>query len=110
VTEKSERIVRYTSDELDEMLRQGEDRTDWDRVRALTDEEVEASIDFEDEGKFDLSRAFRGMPPMPGPKQQLTVRFDGDLIDWFKGQGPGYQTRMNAVLRHYVEGEKRKAS
>lgn len=36
-------------------------------------------------------------------KQQLTVRFDTDVVDFFKAQGRGYQTRMNEVLRTYVE-------
>ena len=39
----------------------------------------------------------------PHPKKQLTVRFDEDVVDWFKSQGRGYQTRMNAVLRSYYE-------
>ena len=38
-----------------------------------------------------------------GPKERLTVRFDRDIVDWFKAQGRGYQTRMNAVLRAYVD-------
>ncbi|MBA3416794.1 MAG: BrnA antitoxin family protein [Chloroflexia bacterium] len=42
---------------------------------------------------------------IPGPKPQLTVRFDRDLIEWFKAQGAGYQTRMNAVLRSYVAAQ-----
>ncbi len=36
-----------------------------------------------------------------GNKTRLTVRFDEDVVQWFKDQGPGYQTRMNAVLRSY---------
>ena len=44
---------------------------------------------------------------MPGRgKRQLTVRLDGDVLDWFKAQGKGYQTRMNAVLRSYYEAHK----
>ena len=39
-------------------------------------------------------------------KRQLTVRFDGDMLDWFKAQGKGYQTRMNAVLRSYYEAHR----
>ncbi len=38
-------------------------------------------------------------------KQQLTLRLDADLIDWFKShaaQGQGYQTNINQVLRDYV--------
>lgn len=36
-------------------------------------------------------------------KKQLTLRLDSDVLDWFKGQGRGYQTRINALLRAYME-------
>ena len=39
-------------------------------------------------------------------KQQLTLRFDPDIIEWFKAQGKGYQSRMNAVLRAYVDAHR----
>ncbi len=96
----NERIVRYTAAELDEMHRRGETETDWERVRNLTYEEIEASVDFEDEGTFDLDLAFKGLP---GPSEEITVRFDTVMIDWFKAQGPGYEIRMNAVLRQYMD-------
>lgn len=41
-----------------------------------------------------------------GIKQQLTVRLDADMVEWFKHKGRGYQTRMNAVLRSYYEAHK----
>ncbi len=41
-----------------------------------------------------------------GPKKQITVRLDADMVEWFKQQGRGYQTRMNAVLRSYYEAFK----
>ncbi|MBA3613441.1 MAG: BrnA antitoxin family protein [Nitrospirales bacterium] len=40
------------------------------------------------------------------PKEQITVRLDADILEWFKTQGRGYQTRMNAVLRSYVDAHK----
>jgi uncharacterized protein (DUF4415 family) len=40
------------------------------------------------------------------PKKQLTVRLDADVVAWFKSQGRGYQTRMNAVLRSYYEAHR----
>ena len=40
------------------------------------------------------------------PKKQLTLRLDADLVTWFKDQGRGYQTRMNAVLRSYYEAHR----
>ncbi len=102
--EKNERIVRYSAAELDEMLRRGEDLTDWAKVDAMTEEELEASIDFAEEGTFDWSSVDIDVP---GPKQQLTIRLDQDVIEWFKAQGTGYQTRINAVLRGYVEAQQR---
>jgi uncharacterized protein (DUF4415 family) len=104
---KSERIVSYTASKIDEMIARGEDLTDWDRVRNMTPEEIEANVDEDDEGYFDLSKGYAGLPPGIGiPKKQLTVRLDTDVIDWFKSQGKGYQTRMNAVLRQFMEHEK----
>lgn len=43
-----------------------------------------------------------------GPKERLTVRFDRDVVAWFKAGGRGYQTRMNAVLRSYFEAQETK--
>ena len=39
------------------------------------------------------------------PKEQLTIRFDADIVEWFKAKGKGYQTHMNAVLRAYVDAQ-----
>ena len=105
--ESEEHIVRYTAEELDRMRQQGRSRTDWARVDALTEAELEASIDHEEEGEIDWSGVQAGIP---GPKQQLTVRLDVEVIEWFKAQGPGYQTRMNAVLRSFVEAQRRRAT
>jgi uncharacterized protein (DUF4415 family) len=105
--EKKEHIVSYTASEIDEMLSRGEDRTDWARVEALTDEEIEASIDFEDEGHFDLStaRATSGFP-----RFELPI-VDAEVVTWFRKQGPDYQEKINAVLRSYIEAQdERKAS
>ncbi|MCZ7564522.1 MAG: BrnA antitoxin family protein [Burkholderiales bacterium] len=44
--------------------------------------------------------ARRGLRPLP-PKASISLRLDRDVLDWFKSQGPGYQTRMNAVLRAF---------
>lgn len=99
-------IVSYTADELDEMLARGEDLTDWAKVDALTDEELEASIDIEEEGDFDWENAIP-VSIILDPKRQITIRLDQDVLDWFKAQGSGYQTRINAVLRSYVDAERK---
>lgn len=100
---KSRRIVRYSARQIESMRRTGRDRTDLDRVDAITLAEVEALAASDDEGEFDWSSAKVGFP---GPKQQLTMRLDKDVIDWFRAQGSGYQTRMNAVLRSFVEAQR----
>ncbi len=41
-----------------------------------------------------------------GPKKQLTLRLDADMVAWFKAQGRGYQTRINAVLRSFYEAHR----
>ncbi len=108
--QKSEHIVRYTANEVDELIARGEDRTDWDYVQRMSPEEVEESVNTEEEGFFDLSKGYPGLPSGIGqPKKQLTVRLDQDIIDWFRAQGKGYQTRMNAVLRQFMEHEKERA-
>ncbi len=40
---------------------------------------------------------------LPKPKAELHMRIDRDVLDWFRNAGKGYQTRINAVLRSYVE-------
>ena len=44
---------------------------------------------------------------IPAPKRGVYLRLDPDVLDWFKGHGPGYQTRINAVLRAFVQARRR---
>ncbi len=48
-----------------------------------------------------------GLKPMP-PKTLLSLRIDADVVDWFRAQGPGYQSRMNALLRAYMDASQQK--
>ena len=103
---KKGRIVRYTAAEIDEMRRKGLDKTDWAKVDAMTEEELEASIAADPDDvhePIDLSKAIMGLPPR---KQAIKLRIDADVLDWFKATGKGYQTRMNNVLRAFVESRK----
>jgi uncharacterized protein (DUF4415 family) len=93
------RIVRYTSEELDRM--QGQ--TDWERLRR---EEADAPWDPEEDFEVDWST----MRIEPGTKQALTLRIDRDVVEFFRATGKGYQTRMNAVLRAYMEAARKAAS
>ncbi len=101
---KSETIVRYTAAELRAMRARGETLTDWARVDAMTEDELEASIDHEEEGEFDMSTARLGLPGFDLP---LTIRLDPDVLAWFQAQGDAYRDKINDVLRAYVETRKR---
>ena len=99
---KKEHIVRYTAEELAEESRRGETRTDWARAAAMTYEEIEAQVaaDPDEAGMvYDWDNA---TTVMPKPKADVHMRIDGDVLDWFRQSGKGYQTRINAVLRSYV--------
>jgi len=49
----------------------------------------------------------RGLVPAPG-KAQVTLRLDADVLKWFRSQGKGYQTQINALLRAYMEARRAK--
>ncbi len=101
---KNERIVRYTKDEADELLRSGEDLTDYARFDAMTEAELEASIDFDEEGEPDWSTVYVGLPRLPW---LAPVQIDADLFAWFEARGPGVRDRINEVLRAYVDAQER---
>jgi uncharacterized protein (DUF4415 family) len=45
---------------------------------------------------------------VPPPKSPITIKLDHDLLEWFRRGGRGYQTRINAVLRAFMEHERRR--
>lgn len=96
-------IVSYTTDEIREMRRRDGSLTDWKRVKATTEAEIEASIAADPDDiheELDWAQAFIGLPPR---KKDVHIRIDSDVLDWFKRSGRGYQTRMNGVLRAFVQ-------
>jgi len=80
-----------------------ESLTDWQRLDALQDEDIDLS-DVPEITPEMFARAVirRGLKP-PSGKQQITIRLDADVLKWFRAQGEGYQTRINALLRAYME-------
>ena len=81
-------------------------RTDWKRVDALKDEDIDLS-DTPEVSPEMFARAVvrRGLKPVPR-KAQLTLRLDSDVLEWFRRQGQGYQTKINALLRAYMDAHK----
>ncbi|MBN9072530.1 MAG: BrnA antitoxin family protein [Rhizobiales bacterium] len=97
-------IVTYTADEIRRRIAAGEGRTNLKRLEAITDEEIEAQMrddpDWADLMDIDWSKA---TVVIPVPKSAVSIRLDPDVLDFFKAGGKGYQTRINAVLRHYMQ-------
>lgn len=79
-------------------------RTDWKRIDAMRDEDIDFS-DIPEQGPDFFAHAIL----WPGPKQQITLRLDPDVLKFFKKHGRGYQTTINAVLRKYMEAQQKRA-
>ncbi len=79
-----------------------ESRTDWQRLATTPD----ADIDTSDIPELDKAFFRHATVRLPRNKQMVSLRLDSDVLDWFKRQGKGYQTRINAVLRAYMEARK----
>lgn len=96
---KRKDIRTYTLEELEALPSE----TDWVKVKATTQEELEQAI-AEDPDERDLKPDWtQAKLVTPRPKKSVTLRMDEELLDWFKRQGKGYQTKMQAVLRSYME-------
>ena len=76
-------------------------KTDWARLRSEavapkpTPEHPQADVQH-----IMRSVVRRGLQPL-APKASISLRVDNDVLEWFKAQGPGYQTRINSVLRAF---------
>lgn len=83
---------RYSSEDLEAERARGEGRTRADAPARSVDEE--------------FWREARVVMPPPG-KASVHLRLDADVLEWFRQQGKGHLSRMNAVLRSFMEAHKR---
>ena len=90
------RITRTTSKS------QTKGKTDFKRLRRMRDRDIDDS----DIPKLDKSFWKAAKLTMPEPKDRLTIRVDHDVVEWLKKAGSGYQTRINAILRAYMQARK----
>lgn len=77
-------------------------KTDWKRIRQMKDKDIKLAREHPEADLKHIVRgiARRGLKPLL-PKKSVSLRVDEDVLEWFKSQGPGYQTRLNAVLRAF---------
>ena len=82
-------------------------KTDWAKLAAMQDRDITFTKDAPRTSPTDWANAVahRGLP-LPSRKAQIALRVDEDVLTWFRAQGAGYQTRMNAVLKAFRDAHK----
>lgn len=79
-------------------------KTDWQRVKAMKDRDIKITPEHPELNVDHIARVIvrRGLKPVEA-KRSISLRVDAEVLAWFQAQGPGYQTRMNAVLKAFKD-------
>ena len=96
----SDDVTRITLDEAKEM----ESQTDWEALEKKTDEEIREAVEDDPDTHFldeDWFEAATFVNPS-AEKERISIRLDEDILEFFRSQGRGYQSRINKVLREYM--------
>ena len=102
--------MSYTAAELDRMIAEGKDLTDWNRIAKLSDEEILAAAR-SDPDCFIVDEEWLNQARRVKPrKEKVTLRLDPAVIGHFRQSGRGYQSRINAALRAAMEAEIKKTA
>lgn len=86
-----------------------ESKTDWQRLKDTPDAAITLAAEEDsdnlplDDPFFEAARRLQPSALLKEAKQQITLRIDADVLEWFRASGSGYQSRMNAVLKAYVQ-------
>ena len=84
-------------------------KTDWQRLKDMPDAAITLAAEEDsdnlplDDPFFETARRLQPSALLKEAKQQITLRIDADVLEWFRASGSGYQSRMNAVLKAYVQ-------
>ena len=76
-------------------------KTDWEKVDSISEREINYSEIPELDKRFWKEAEL----VMPENKTKVTIRLDNDVINWFKSHGKGYQTKINTVLKSYIQAQ-----
>ena len=98
MSRKSGNIAKHTAAELRAMEKRGEVKTDW---KAAAKTPLPSGRDADD--AMEEIDWLTTELPKPQRKGHMTLRIDSDVLAWFRAQGKGYQSRINAILRRYYE-------
>jgi uncharacterized protein (DUF4415 family) len=85
-----------------------QDRTDWARVEAKTDEDIARDVGSDPDAELWTDEMFANAVWVePRIKMPISIRVDPDVLEFFKANGPGYQSRINAVLRTFMDATRK---
>jgi uncharacterized protein (DUF4415 family) len=90
--------MKRTAAELRAMQKRGEIKSDWKTAAKKPLPSGRDPDDAMDEIDWVTTEL-----PKPQRKGHMTLRIDSDVLSWFRAQGKGYQSRINAILRRYFE-------
>ena len=106
MTTKREGIVSMSVDDAKAAIQRGESRSDFEAVGRMSNEEIERqAADDPEERDWDWASATLELPK---PKVGIHIKLDADIIEFFKKEGSGYQTRINAALKSFVKHARKK--
>ena len=91
----------------DGVLKPLKGNSDWARVDAMTEEQVEAAALSDKDGQPLTDEEWAKVKLVDPFKTPVTIRLDSDVVEWFKSQGQRYQTRINSVPRRYMEANRK---
>lgn len=83
-------------------------KVDWSRSDAMTDADIQAGIDADPDAAPIIDEHWLAKARLvePDTKVPVTIRLDRDVVNFFKDYGKGYQTRINKILRVFMEHER----
>jgi uncharacterized protein (DUF4415 family) len=105
--EDGKTIVSYSAQEL----RQHPSQTDMDRAASMTDEELTANALSDpdaqplDDDFFKRAKRMRLEDFLRANKEKVCLRLDREVVSWFRARGRGYQTKINAALRAFIDSQ-----
>ena len=111
---QKEKIVRYSSEDIRRMAKEKKWQSDWKKADAITNEELEEMVknDADDvyltdeefgKGQWIAKGEWASQFNEPQKKEQITIRLDEDILNFFRKTGRGYQTRINNALKAFVK-------
>ena len=79
-------------------------KTDWKRVKAMKNRDIRLTSEHPELDLKHIARVIvrKGLKPVSA-KKSISLRVDAEVLAWFQAQGPGYQTRINAVLKAFKD-------